>query len=285
MHGPAGQTGRLYEFSVDGSLLLRQGGKYSHGSWWENTILMTEPWKNFPSPRSGAVPSGRWATATVSLLAGRSRWQGDGEYVRDSVQGVFEVARGMPFIKQTNPLPTHRLWGNYNVFTHADDSALTSLPLYFVLVPAKGTACAIDGGQYVGSSNPGTDTPMTLTIENLRLVGPKGEKPVGDLGAFGDTEVVFTPPSMDRARNKRFDHQRLTGGERQAAVKIVAGSKPGTALADHAQTGYNVHPLARPRQVRSDQGLHAAGPGLQVRWRHLGLAPPADRLGHGGTVV
>lgn len=227
MHGPAGQTGRLYDFSVDGSLLLRQGGKYSHGPWWENTVLMTEPWKNFPSPRPGAVPSGRWTTATVSLLAGRSRWQGDGEYVRDSAQGVFEVARGMPFIKQTNPLPTHRLWGNYNVFTHADDSTLTSLPLHFVLVPAKGTAYAIDGGQYVGSSNPGTDTPMTLTVENLRLVGPKGEKPVGDLGAFDDTEVVFTPPSMDRARNKRFDHQRLTGTERQAAVKIVAGSKPG----------------------------------------------------------
>jgi len=222
MHGPASQTGKLYDFSVDGSLLLRQGGKYSHAPYWENTILMTEPGRSFPLPKPGGIVSGKWATATVSLLAGRSRWQCDNEYVRSGEER-------MPFTKQTNSLPTHRLYGNYNVFSHAGDSLLTELPLHFVLVPAKGAAFAFEPvGIYTGASNPGTETPMTVTFENLRLIGPKGEKAVDDLETVSDDiQVAFTPPSLDRARNKKFDHQVLTGLERQAAIQVVEGSQPG----------------------------------------------------------
>jgi hypothetical protein len=220
MHGAVNQTGRLYEFSMDGSLLLRQGGKYSSKPEWENTIMMREPWKAFPTPSSGDVRGGRWSTATASLLAGRSRWEGDDEY-------RFSAGEAMPFAKATNPLPAHRLWGNYNVFTRTGDASLSAFRFLFSLIPTSGSVSGMD---LTSLENKGMDAPAVLVIENVRLIGPKGEKTVDDLGTLRDAVgMTYTEPTSDKARfNKKFTHHPLLGADRSAVVEVVDGSRPGT---------------------------------------------------------
>ena len=228
MHGVNGQVGRLYEFSLDGSLLLRQGGKYSGAAAAENTIMMTQPWKSFPTQGPGSVRSGVWTTATVSLLTSRFRWQGDAEYVYDPVAG-------MPFLMSSNPDPGHRTFGNFNLYNKTGDSTLTSYPLHFGLVPhgppphgsdgqKLSTTGTLTGVDIRSDDNPGTEESAVLLLRNLRLVGPKGVLAIDDLARFrDDVRFVYTPPSYDPARfGKKFEPQPLTLDEVRRCIEIIA---------------------------------------------------------------